>query len=204
LNISISAAAHALGRRYLPLVDDIRESSAGGRIILLLVKLVRIDGMGLQFVRLPALEEFIPAVVQIGKDVPELAVGIAQAAFDKAQAYTRQRKTSEGPISEFQIIQQKLADAETGIAAARLLTYHAAMLKEKGEEAVSPIFQAKLFASEMAIKVCDDAIQIHGGYGYTDGFDVHRHWRDARLLTIGEGTSEALRLLIAHLALKEQ
>jgi alkylation response protein AidB-like acyl-CoA dehydrogenase len=77
------------------------------------------------------------------------------------------------------------------------------MLKEKGEDAVSPISQAKLFASEMALKVCDDAIQIHGGYGYTDGFDVHRHWRDSRLLTIGEGTSEVLRGLIAHLALKE-
>jgi alkylation response protein AidB-like acyl-CoA dehydrogenase len=100
------------------------------------------------------------------------------------------------------MIQHKLADMITGINAARLLTYCAAMLKEKGGDAVSLISQAKLFASETALRVCDEAIQIHGGYGYTDAFDVHRHWRDARLLTIGEGTSEVLRLLIAHRELK--
>jgi len=148
--------------------------------------------------------ECVKQVLNAGRlSVAAVAVGIAQAAYDKALAYTRLRQTSEGPLSEFQMIQQKLADAETGIAAARLLTYHAAMLTEKGEDAVSPISRAKLFASEMALRVCDDAIQIHGGYGYTNEFDVHRHWRDARLLTIGEGTSELLRLLIAHLAMKE-
>jgi alkylation response protein AidB-like acyl-CoA dehydrogenase len=132
-----------------------------------------------------------------------MAVGIAEAAYEKALAYSKKRKVSDGTISDFQMIRQKLADMETGIHAARLLTCYAAMLREKGEDAVSQISQAKLFASEMTLKVCDDAIQIHGGYGYTDGFDVHRHWRDARLLTIGEGTSEILRGLIARLALKE-
>jgi alkylation response protein AidB-like acyl-CoA dehydrogenase len=135
--------------------------------------------------------------------IAAMGVGIAQAAYEKALTYSKRRKASGGTISEFQMIQQKLADMATGIAAARLLTYHAAMLKDKGEDAVLHISQAKLFSSEMALRVCDDAIQVHGGYGYTDAFDVHRHWRDARLLTIGEGTSEVLRLLIAHLELKE-
>ncbi len=136
--------------------------------------------------------------------IAAMGVGIAQAAYEKALAYSKRRKAFGGSLSDFQMTRQKLADMATGINAARLLTYYAAMLKEKGKEMVSPISQAKLFASEMALKVCDDAIQIHGGYGYTDGYDVHRHWRDARLLTIGEGTSEVLRLLIAHLELKEQ
>jgi alkylation response protein AidB-like acyl-CoA dehydrogenase len=149
--------------------------------------------------------ECVKQVLNAGRlSIASMAVGIAQAAYEKALAYSKKRKTSDGAISDFQMTREKLADMKTGINAARLLTYHAAMLKEKGEDAVSPISQAKLFASEMALKVCDDAIQIHGGYGYTDGFDVHRHWRDARLLTIGEGTSEVLRLLIAHLALKEE
>jgi alkylation response protein AidB-like acyl-CoA dehydrogenase len=135
--------------------------------------------------------------------IAAMGVGIAQAAYEKALAYGKRRKAFGGSISDFQMTRQKLADMATGINAARLLTYHAAMLKEKGEVAISSISQAKLFASEMALRVCDGAIQIHGGYGYTDGYDVHRHWRDARLLTIGEGTSEVLRLLIARLELKE-
>ncbi|TFG41951.1 MAG: acyl-CoA dehydrogenase, partial [Bacteroidia bacterium] len=105
--------------------------------------------------------------------------------------------------SNFQLVQEKLADMITQINAARLLTYHAAYLKYKGKNIISEVTQAKLFASEMALTVCDNAIQIHGGYGYTDEYDIHRHWRDARLLTIGEGTSDILRILIAHLALKQ-
>ncbi|HET7319490.1 MAG TPA: acyl-CoA dehydrogenase family protein [Nitrospirota bacterium] len=135
--------------------------------------------------------------------IAAMAVGVAQAAYDKALAYSKKRGISGGFLSDFQMTREKLADMTTGINAARLLTYYAGMLKERGEEQVSQISQAKLFASETALRVCDDAIQIHGGYGYTDGFDVHRHWRDARLLTIGEGTSEVLRLLIARLELKE-
>jgi alkylation response protein AidB-like acyl-CoA dehydrogenase len=134
--------------------------------------------------------------------VAAMAVGIAQAAYEKTLSYSRKRKAFGGSIADLQMIQEKLANMATEINAARLLTYFAANLKERGENVVSEVSQAKLFSSEMALRVCDEAIQIHGGYGYIDGLDVHRHWRDARLLTIGEGTSEILRLLIAHLALK--
>ncbi len=134
--------------------------------------------------------------------IAAIAVGIAQAAYEKALSYSSKRKAFGESIANFQMIQEKLADMVTEINAARLLTYYAANLKDKGHNIVSEVSQAKLFSAEMALRVCDDAIQIHGGYGYTDGFDVHRHWRDARLLTIGEGTSDILRLLIAHLALK--
>ncbi|HAM51153.1 MAG TPA: acyl-CoA dehydrogenase [Nitrospiraceae bacterium] len=133
--------------------------------------------------------------------IAAIAVGIAQAALEKALSYSKKRKAFGENIAHFQMIQEKLANMVTQITAARLLTYYAANLKEKGENMVSQVTQAKLFSAEMALRVCDDAIQIHGGYGYTDAFDVHRHWRDARLLTIGEGTSDILRLLIAHLEL---
>jgi len=134
--------------------------------------------------------------------IAAIAVGIAEAAYEKALSYSKKRRAFGESIANFQMIQEKLADMVTEINAARLLTYYAANLKDKGHNIVSEVSQAKLFAAEMALRVCDNAIQIHGGYGYTDGFDVHRHWRDARLLTIGEGTSEIVRLLIAHLALK--
>jgi alkylation response protein AidB-like acyl-CoA dehydrogenase len=135
--------------------------------------------------------------------IAAMAVGIAQAAYEKALSYSKKRKAFGESIAHFQLIQEKLADMVTEINAARLLTYYAANLKDKGKNIVSEVSQAKVFSAEMALRVCDHAIQIHGGYGYTDGLDVHRHWRDARLLTIGEGTSDILRLLIAHLALKE-
>jgi butyryl-CoA dehydrogenase len=148
--------------------------------------------------------EYAKGILNAGRlSIAAMAVGIAQAAYDKAIAYCKHRKAFGSSIANFQLIQGKLADMTTGLNAARLLVYYAAHLSEKGEDAVSAISQAKLFASETALKVCDESIQIHGGYGYTDAFDVHRHWRDARLLTIGEGTSDILRLLIAHLALKE-
>jgi alkylation response protein AidB-like acyl-CoA dehydrogenase len=135
--------------------------------------------------------------------IAAIAVGIAQAAYEKALSYSKKRKAFGESIAHFQMIQEKLANAVTEITAARLLTYYAANLTNRGgEPMVSEVSQAKLFSTEMALRVCDDALQIHGGYGYTAGFDVHRHWRDSRLLTIGEGTSDMLRLLIAHLALK--
>jgi butyryl-CoA dehydrogenase len=147
--------------------------------------------------------EYAKQMINAGRlSIAAIAVGIAQAAYEKALSYSKKRKAFGESISNFQLVQQKLADMVTGIQAARLLTYYAANLKEKGQDMVSEVSQAKLFSAEMALRVCDDAIQIHGGYGYTDGFDVHRHWRDARLLTIGEGTSDMLRLLIARLALK--
>ncbi len=134
--------------------------------------------------------------------IAAIALGIAQAAYEKALVYSNDRKTFGKSISEHQLVQEKLADMVTEINAARLLTYYSAHLKDKGKNIVSEVTQAKLFSTEMALRVCDKAIQIHGGYGYTDEYDIHRHWRDARLLTIGEGTSDILRLLIAHLSLK--
>ncbi|MDV3277342.1 MAG: acyl-CoA dehydrogenase family protein [Nitrososphaerales archaeon] len=125
-----------------------------------------------------------------------LCVGVAQIAFDKAVAYSRQRRAFGSAISEFQLIREKIADMKTGISAGRLLCVYAARVREAGGDYSSEASQAKVFSTEMAARVCDSAIQIFGGYGYTTD-DVHRHWRDARLLTIGEGTSEVLRLLIA-------
>jgi len=125
-----------------------------------------------------------------------ICVGIAQAAFDKALSYSRERKAFGSAISEFQLTREKIADMKTGISAGRLLCMHAARVRESGADFTSESSQAKVFSTEMSLRVCDAAIQIFGGYGYTDN-DIHRHWRDARLLTIGEGTSEVLRLLIA-------
>ncbi len=129
--------------------------------------------------------------------VGAIAVGTAQAAFDKAVRYSRQRTAFGKPISDFEMIQSKLADMVTAINASRMMVYRAAHLKSQGKPFESEAAQAKLFASENALRVCDDAIQIHGGYGYADEFDVHRHWRDARLNTLGEGTSEIMRLIIS-------
>lgn len=125
-----------------------------------------------------------------------LCVGVAQLAFDKAVAYSKQRKAFGQPISSFQLIKEKVANMKTDIDAARLLCLYAARLKDMGVGFSSEAAQAKVFATEMAQRACDQAIQVLGGYGYTSD-DLHRHWRDARLLTIGEGTSEVLRLLIA-------
>jgi butyryl-CoA dehydrogenase len=129
--------------------------------------------------------------------VAALNVGIAQIAYEKSVAYARQRKAFGKPISEFQLIREKIADMKTGIDAGRLLYFYASKVKESGQDYTSEASQAKVFATEMSLKVCDDAIQIQGGYGYTTD-ELHRHWRDARLLTIGEGTSEVLRMLIAR------
>jgi butyryl-CoA dehydrogenase len=126
-----------------------------------------------------------------------ICVGIAQGAFDKSVAYSKQRRAFGSPISEFQLTKEKIADMKTGITAGRLMCMHAARLRESGSDYASESSQAKVFATEMSLKVCDAAIQIFGGHGYTTD-DVHRHWRDARLLTIGEGTSEVLRMLIAR------
>ena len=129
--------------------------------------------------------------------VAALNVGIAQIAYEKSIAYSKQRKAFGQPISEFQLTREKIADMKTGINAGRLLYYYASLVKEMGQDFSSEASQAKVFATEMSLEVCDKAIQIYGGYGYTSD-ELHRHWRDARLLTIGEGTSEVLRLLIAR------
>ncbi len=129
--------------------------------------------------------------------VAALNVGIAQTAFEKALAYSKQRRAFGQPISEFQLTREKVADMKTGISAGRLMYLYASRLKEMGADFSSEASQAKVFATEMSLKVCDSVIQTFGGYGYTTD-DLHRHWRDARLLTIGEGTSEVLRMLIAR------
>jgi alkylation response protein AidB-like acyl-CoA dehydrogenase len=130
--------------------------------------------------------------------IAAIGVGLAQAAFEHATAYARDRKAFGQSISSFEAIQWMVADAATEIGAARLLTYHAAWLKEKGRPYTKEAAMAKLFATEMAERVCRNAIQIHGGYGYSSEYPVERLYRDARLMTIGEGTSEVQRLVIAR------
>ncbi|HDR8964062.1 TPA: acyl-CoA dehydrogenase family protein [Burkholderia vietnamiensis] len=126
------------------------------------------------------------------------ALGIARAAFDKARRYAGERVQFGKPIAEHQAIQQKLADMATQINAARLVVHHAAKLRTAGLPCLSEASQAKLFASEMAERVCSDAIQIHGGYGYLADYEVERHYRDARITQIYEGTSEVQRMVIAR------
>ena len=126
------------------------------------------------------------------------ALGIAQAAYDVAREYAKQRHAFGKPIAEFQAIQQKLADMSTEIDAARLLTYRAAWLKGRGEPHSEAGAKAKLYASEMARRQTAEAIQILGGYGYTKEFPVERYYRDAKITEIYEGTSEIQRLVIAR------
>lgn len=134
--------------------------------------------------------------------VGAISTGIARAAFDKAVKYSKDRIAFGKPISDFEMIQSKLAEMLTDINASRMMVYRAAHLKDHGKPFESEAAQAKIIASERCLKVCDEAIQIHGGYGYADEFDVHRHWRDARLNTIGEGSSEIMRLLVAKNIIK--
>jgi alkylation response protein AidB-like acyl-CoA dehydrogenase len=127
-----------------------------------------------------------------------LAVGLAQAAFEEAVAYAQERETFGKPIAGYQAIQWMLADAATEIQTARLMVYYAAWLKSQSRSYNKEASMAKLFATEMAERVCRNAIQVHGGYGYSREFPVERIYRDARLMTIGEGTSEVQRLVIAR------
>ncbi|MEN8241783.1 MAG: acyl-CoA dehydrogenase family protein, partial [Chloroflexota bacterium] len=131
-----------------------------------------------------------------------LSVGLAQAALEEAVKYAKEREAFGGPIANLQAIQWMLAEGATEIHAARLMIYQAAYLKEQGEPYCREAAMAKMFASEMAERVCRNAIQVHGGYGYSREYPVERMYRDARLMTIGEGTSEVLRLVIARSVLK--
>jgi alkylation response protein AidB-like acyl-CoA dehydrogenase len=126
-----------------------------------------------------------------------LSLGLAQAAFEYAVSYARERQAFGKPIGNYQAIQWMLADAATEIELARTLLYKAAWLKEHGRSYSTAASMAKLFATEMAERVCRNAIQIHGGYGYSSEYPVERLYRDARLMTIGEGTSEVQRMIIA-------
>jgi alkylation response protein AidB-like acyl-CoA dehydrogenase len=130
--------------------------------------------------------------------IAALSVGLAQGAYEAALAYARQRKAFGKTISTFQAIQWKLADAATRIEAARLLTYRAAFLKDRGERTTMESSMAKLYASEIAVRVAEDGVQIHGGYGFVKDYPAEKYFRDVKLMTIGEGTSEIQRLVIAR------
>src|SRR6267143_2597733 len=135
--------------------------------------------------------------------IAALAVGIAQGAYESALRYSGERQQFGKPIREFQAIQFKLADMATQIDAARLLMYRAAWAKDQGKKTTKESSMAKLFASEMSVHVCEEAIQIHGGYGYTKDYPPEKYWRDSKLCTIGEGTSEIQRIVIAREILKQ-
>ena len=135
--------------------------------------------------------------------IAALAVGIAQGAYESAVRYAKEREQFGKPIAEFQAIQFKLADMATQIEAARLLMYRAAYLKDQGKKVTKEAAMAKLYASEMSVRVCEEAIQIHGGYGYTKDYPPEKYWRDSKLCTIGEGTSEIQRIVIARQLLRQ-
>jgi hypothetical protein len=135
--------------------------------------------------------------------IAALAVGIAQGAYESALRYSGERQQFGKAIREFQAIQFKLADMATQIDAARLLMYRAAWMKDRGKKTTRESSMAKLFASEISVKVCEEAIQIHGGYGYTKDYPAEKYWRDSKLCTIGEGTSEIQRIIIAREILKQ-
>jgi alkylation response protein AidB-like acyl-CoA dehydrogenase len=134
--------------------------------------------------------------------IAALSLGIAKGAFDASVKYSKERQQFDQPIANFQGISFKLADMATQIAAAELLTHQAADLKNKGEKMTKEAAMAKYYASEIAVKIATDAVQIFGGYGYTKDFPVEKYYRDAKLCTIGEGTSEIQKLVIAREILK--
>jgi len=130
------------------------------------------------------------------------ALGIARAALEKAVSYSKERKAFGKPIAELQALQLMMADSSTELDAARLLTLRAAALKDTGARHTAESAMAKLYASEMATRVAHRALQIHGGYGYTTEYGLERHYRDARVTEIYEGTSEIMRLVVAGAALR--
>ena len=134
--------------------------------------------------------------------IAALSVGIAQGAYEAAIRYAKERQQFGKPIAEFQAIQFKLTDMATEIEAARLLTLQAAAMKDAGEKTTKQSAMAKLFASETAVRVAEESVQIHGGYGYTKDYPAEKYWRDSKLCTIGEGTSEIQRIVIAKQLLK--
>jgi short/branched chain acyl-CoA dehydrogenase len=130
--------------------------------------------------------------------VAAMGVGLAQGALDEALKYAKQRQAFGQAISKFQTIQAKLADMATEIEAARLLTYKAAVLKDQGRDFTLVAAQAKLKTGRLAVRAAEDAVQIHGGYGYIEEYPVCRFYRDAKILTIGEGTDEVQQMVIAR------
>jgi alkylation response protein AidB-like acyl-CoA dehydrogenase len=130
--------------------------------------------------------------------VAAMSVGLAQGALDEALAYAKERRAFGQPISKFQAIQAKLADMSTEVEAARLLTYKAAWLKDQGRSFTLTAAHAKLKSGRLAVRATEEAVQIHGGYGYIEEYPVCRFYRDAKILTIGEGTDEVQQMVIAR------
>jgi len=138
-------------------------------------------------------------ILDIGRiGVAAMGVGLAQGALDQALAYAQERRAFGRPISKFQAIQAKLADMATEIEAARLLVYKAAFLKDQGRNFTLTAAQAKLKTGRLAVRASEEAVQIHGGYGYIEEYPVCRFYRDAKILTIGEGTDEVQQMVIAR------
>ena len=130
--------------------------------------------------------------------IAALSVGLAQGAFEAARRYAREREQFGQPIAKFQGIRWKLADLATRLQAARLLTYRAAELRDRGERTTRESSIAKLFSSEVAVRAAEECVQLHGGYGFVKDYPAEKYFRDVKLLTIGEGTSEIQRLVIAR------
>ena len=138
-------------------------------------------------------------VLDIGRiGVAAMGVGLAQGCLDEALSYAKERQAFGQPISKFQAIQAKLADISSRLEAVRLLTYKAAVLKDQGENFTLTAAQAKLESGRLAVKATEEAVQIHGGYGYIEEYPVCRFYRDAKILTIGEGTDEVQQMVIAR------
>ena len=165
-------------------------------------------GITLDNVRVPAAillgnegEGFIQAlqILDGGRiSIAALSVGLAQGALDAALKYSHERKQFNQRLNEMPAIQIKLARMATEVEAARALTYKAAWMRDNGQNITVAAAQAKMYASEICVKAAEDAIQIHGGYGYIKEYPVEKLWRDSKLLTIGEGTSEVQRIVIAR------
>ena len=130
--------------------------------------------------------------------IAALSVGLAQGAFEAARRYAAERRQFGQPIASFQAIQWKIADMATRIEAARLLTYRAASRKDRGRQTTRESSMAKLYASEVAVRAAEECVQIHGGYGFVKDYPAEKYFRDVKLMTIGEGTSEIQRLVIAR------
>ena len=135
--------------------------------------------------------------------IAALSVGIAQGAYEAALEYSKHRKQFGSAISEFQAIQHKLADMATEIEAARLLTYQAGWNLNQGRRVTKLSSMAKLYASEAAVRAAGEAVQIFGGYGFVKDYPVEKFYRDVKLMTIGEGTSEIQRMIIARQILRD-
>jgi alkylation response protein AidB-like acyl-CoA dehydrogenase len=158
----------------------------------------RVPASNLVGLRGGGLKQFL-VVLDIGRiGVAAMGVGLAQGALDQAVAYARERRAFGQPISKFQSIQTKLADLSAEIEATRLLVYKAAWMKDRGLNFTLTAAQAKLKSGRLAVRASEEAVQVHGGYGYIEEYPVCRFYRDAKILTIGEGTDEVQQLVIAR------